>query len=204
MVRAELQACVFLDRDDTLIANADVTRHTVSPGDLFDPDLVRVLPNVPEALRLLRSLHLKLVVVTNQGGIAQGFGSHADVERVNARMRELLSREVADVDAVYFSPYRPIRDGRHGPNGPNLQFACEHPTRKPGPGMLLAAATDLGLSLPDSWMIGDAARDIQAGINAGLDPSHCLLLRSPKHDEGDFDSLLDAASFIQTALRGRA
>jgi D-glycero-D-manno-heptose 1,7-bisphosphate phosphatase len=203
MKAADERACVFLDRDDTLIANATVTRDTATPGDLFDPGLVQVLPGVCEALKLLRGHGLALVVVTNQGGIAQGFGTHADVERVNARMRELLAAEGADVDAVYFSPYRPIRDGRHGPNGPNLQYASEHHTRKPGPGMLLQAAEDLHLDLAQSWMIGDAQRDIEAGINAGLDAARCLLVNSPKQSDARFADVLAAARHIDAQLKAR-
>lgn len=196
--------CVFLDRDDTIIANERVTRHTATPGDLFDPTLVELLPGAVEGLQLLRSHGLSLVVVTNQGGIAQGFGTHADVECVNARMRELLRERGVDVDAVYFSPYRPIRDGKHGPHGPNLQYAMEHQSRKPGPGMLLQAAKEMHLDLGASWMIGDAQRDVQAGINAGLDPSRCLLIASHKHQMAGCKDLLDAARHIDARLRGEA
>lgn len=201
MGRPALRPCVFLDRDDTIIANERVTAHTSTPGDLFDPQLVELLPGAAEALRLLRTHDLALVVVTNQGGIAQGFGTHADVDRVNAKMRELLTGHGVNVDAVYYSPYRPIRDGKHGPNGPNLQFAMEHHSRKPGPGMLLQAADELGLLLENSWIIGDAQRDVDAGINAGLDPSRCLLITSPKQTHGKFDDLLAAARHIDTRLR---
>ncbi|MBU6412532.1 MAG: HAD-IIIA family hydrolase [Planctomycetes bacterium] len=198
------RACVFLDRDDTIIANESVTRHTATPGDLFDPKLVQLLPGAAEGLRILRGHGLALIVVTNQGGIAQGFGTHADVERVNTRMRELLRNQGCDVDAVYFSPYRPIRDGKHGPHGPNLQYAMEHASRKPGPGMLLQAAREHDLDLARSWMIGDARRDVEAGINAGLEASHCLLIASTKHATGGFADLLAAARHVDARLRGEA
>jgi D-glycero-D-manno-heptose 1,7-bisphosphate phosphatase len=72
------------------------------------------------------------------------------------------------VASYYFCPFHP--------KGNVPEFTREHPWRKPGGGMLHAAATDLGLTLADAWIIGDAPRDIEAGLAAGLDPAKCLLV----------------------------
>ncbi|MCC6322766.1 MAG: HAD family hydrolase [Phycisphaerales bacterium] len=166
---AQLRPAVFLDRDDTLIANREVTAGTPYPGDLFDPELVKLLPGVGEGLSALKRAGFALVVVSNQGAVARGRCTIAQVEATNARMRDAI-RSAADVelDAVYFCPYHP--------RGAAAPFDVEHAWRKPAPGMILHAAGEFGLDLSRSWMIGDAARDIEAAVNAGIAPERALLV----------------------------
>ncbi len=163
-----MRPAVFLDRDDTLIDNKDATAPTATPGDLIDPDLVRLLPGVAQACLRLQESGLPLVVFTNQGGVAQGVCSLRQVEAVNDRLRQLLRETGVELSAVYYSPNRPP------PAGLVPRFNTPHPWRKPGPGMLLAAAADLDLDLARSWCIGDAHRDVESGIAAGLAPQRCL------------------------------
>jgi len=160
---------VFLDRDDTLIANREPTASTPHPGDLIDPALVRLLPGVAAGLRRLRDAGFALVVITNQGGVARAVCRTEQVEACNRRMRDFVRAEVGvELDGVYYCPYHPM--------GTVAPFNVEHPWRKPAPGMILAAAADLGLDLSRSWMVGDAERDAQAAIAAGLDPRHTILI----------------------------
>lgn len=160
---------VFLDRDDTLIANRDVTAHSPHPGDLYHPELVRLLPGVADGLRSLRAAGFALVCITNQGAIARGHATWDQVLATNKRTRELIHLESGDdLDALYFCPYHP--------KGSVAPWNCEHPWRKPHPGMILQAAADLHLDLARSWMIGDAPRDIDAAIAAGIPRSQSLLL----------------------------
>jgi D-glycero-D-manno-heptose 1,7-bisphosphate phosphatase len=163
---------VFLDRDDTIIDNKDATAHTAHPGDLLDPGLVRLLPGAGEALAELHTARLPLIVVTNQGGVAQGYGTLRDVEAVNDRMRELLARFGVVLAGVYYSPAR--GDGVAARFRPDPRDPV--PWRKPGAGMLVTAAAELGLDLARSWMIGDAPRDVEAGVRAGLMRERCLLI----------------------------
>lgn len=149
---APVRPCVFLDRDDTLIA----CRAVVPDGDLGDPSLVRLAPGALEACRRLKRAGFALVVVTNQGGVARGRYSIQDVERVHRRVNELLA---GMIDAFRFCPFHP--------RGTVPDFAAEHPWRKPQPGMLLDASERMGLDLSRSWMIGDAPRDMEAGHGAG-------------------------------------
>lgn len=181
---------IFLDRDDTIIDNREATAHTAHPGDLLDPALVRLLPRVGEAMKLLAGTGLPLVIITNQGGIAQGIATHADVEAVNDRVREILTGIGVRITAIYYSPNREVKDG------PRNAFNSPHAWRKPNPGMLLAAAEELDIDLARSWMVGDAPRDVEAGIRAGLDPKRCLLIG------GDFD-LFVAAETITTSCEPR-
>ncbi len=157
-----MRPAVFLDRDDTLIDNA---------GDLADPSLVRLLPGALEACERLAGAGLTLVVVSNQGVVARGGGTLRDVEATNDRVRALLTPPHARrplAEAFYFCPFHP--------RGTVERFASEHPWRKPAPGMILAAADELGLDLPRSWFVGDAERDIRAAIAAGIPPPRAILI----------------------------
>lgn len=181
---------VFLDRDDTLIANQEVTAGTPHPGDLCDPALVRLLPGVASGLRRLHDAGFALVVVSNQGCIARGVGTIEQVEACNRRMRDLLRAEAGvELDGVYYCPYHP--------KGTVAPFNIEHPWRKPAPGMILAAAEDLGLDLSRSWMFGDSERDAEAAIAAGITPSRALLIMtSPAAHAITFASFKAAAAAI--------
>ncbi len=157
---------VFLDRDDTLVECRSLPAPAPpgAPGDLVDPALVRLLPGVRDALGRLHGAGFALVVVSNQGCVARGAATVRRVEEVNARVAALLAP--VPIAAFYFCPFHP--------KGSVPGYAHEHPWRKPAPGMILAAARDLSLDLPGSWLIGDAPRDVEAGLNAGLAPRRCL------------------------------
>ncbi len=189
-----MRPAVFLDRDDTLVDNHRATADTPHPGDLIDPALVRLLPGVGAACAALAA-RFPLVVVTNQGGIAQGLCTHDDVEAVHDRMRELLRPFGVRLAGVYYAPHRPP------PAGVVPPYNAPHPWRKPGPGMLQAAARDLGLDLSRSWLIGDAARDIEAGLAAGLPRAQCLRIAPPgsSPEPGWFADLAEAADHVLRA-----
>jgi len=100
----------------------------------------------------------------------------AQVERVNDRMRELLAKEGARLDALYYCPFHP--------RGVVPRFTREDSWRKPGPGMILTAARELDLDISRSWAAGDMARDIEAAINAGIDKSRAIRLHAVGPQEG--------------------
>lgn len=141
---------IFLDRDDTLIAD---------PGYINDPDQVQLLDGVPEALKAFRRLGFRLVLVTNQSAVARGIITEEQLQGIHERLETLLAQQSADLDRIYYCPYHP--DG----NVKKYRRASED--RKPRPGMLLRAAKDMKLKLEDSWCIGDRPSDIQAGVEAG-------------------------------------
>lgn len=178
-----MRPAVFLDRDDTLIANRELTARSDHPGDLCDPALVRLLPGVAEGLAALQRAGFALVIVSNQGCIARGVCTVEQVEACNARLRDLARAEAGiEFDGVYYCPYHP--------RGAVAPFNIEHHWRKPAPGMLLAAAKDLGLDLSRSWLIGDAQRDADAAMAAGIDRERCIIIPA---DAPDF---LAAAALI--------
>jgi len=182
------RVAVFLDRDGTLIDDVPY---------LSDPAKVRLLPEVPEALRLLASAGYRLIVVTNQSGIGRGYYTEHDMHRVNDEMIRQMSESGLYLDGLYYCPVAPGSGGRSG---------GEDPRRKPGPGMLLEAAQDLHLDLARSWMVGDMISDVQAGENAGCQGS--ILLRRPGssrleetqgHPGASAANLLEAARMILDA-----
>ena len=142
---------LFLDRDGVI--NEEV-------GYLYLPADVRFVEGIFSLCSTARSLGYRLVVVTNQSGIARGYYSPADFEALMQWMRAEFRREGVVLDAVYHCPYHP----EHGVG----VYRRESEDRKPGPGMLLRAARDLGLDLAASVMIGDRCGDVGAANAAGL------------------------------------
>jgi D-glycero-D-manno-heptose 1,7-bisphosphate phosphatase len=185
--RRETTPAIFLDRDDTLNANATLPPEAfpATRGDLFRPEFVRLLPGVFEACARLVRAGFTLVAITNQACVARASASVREVEMTNDRLRELLTHGGRPLlRAVYAAP--------HHPEALDEFFRGDHSWRKPSPGMLLAAARELDLDLGRSWVIGDAGRDIEAGLNAGLPAERCLRVGP----EGDFPGLPDAADHI--------
>src|SRR5207248_4133814 len=113
---------------------------------------------VAEGLRLLQALGYRLVIVTNQSGIARGKYTEADMHRFNGHLLEQLRLEGVKIVGLYYCPYHP--DGQGG-------YRCDSELRKPAPGMLLQAARELDLDLSRSFAIGDKKSDVLAGQAAG-------------------------------------
>jgi D-glycero-D-manno-heptose 1,7-bisphosphate phosphatase len=137
-----LAKAVFLDRDGTLIHNVPYCS---------DPAKVQVLPGVTQSLKQLRVHGFKLVIVTNQSGIGRGYFEEETFWKVQTAFEQQVGSDI--IDATY--------------------FCADHPNeatdrRKPGPGMLIEAARDLGLDLASCFMIGDSESDVEAGIRAGV------------------------------------
>jgi D-glycero-D-manno-heptose 1,7-bisphosphate phosphatase len=123
----------------------------VDPGYPSKPEQVQLLAGVKEGLTSLRSAGFTLVIVTNQSGIGRGFFTETDFWAVQTRLGSLLGEDL--ISTTYFCPDHPEKASHR---------------RKPGPGMLLEAARDLDITLGESFMIGDKASDIEAGLNAGI------------------------------------
>lgn len=183
-----MRPAVFIDRDDTLNVNTDLPAQAWGKGrrgDLLNPAFVRLLPGALEACVRLRDAGFTLVVYTNQSGVAFGSGTLRDVDATNARLDELLTVEGQGlIEAFYSSPCHP--------EGTCEPFNCVHDWRKPGSGMIVAAAVELDIDLDRSWIVGDHARDREAGIAAGIAPQRALKI-GPGQPHVD---LAEAADFI--------
>ena len=142
---------VFLDRDGTLIEEVHY---------LSDPARLRLLPGAAGAVRALRAGGFACVIVTNQSAIGRGMITEAQLHVIHDELNRQLAAQGAAVDAIYFCP-----DAPSPADDDPAQVMCSE--RKPGPGMLLRAARELGLELAASWSVGDMLRDLQAGHCAG-------------------------------------
>jgi histidinol-phosphate phosphatase family protein len=138
----EQSPAVFVDRDGTLIDDADYCS---------DPKQVEVIKGVPEALRKLKRAGYKIIVITNQSGIGRGFFTVDQYRAVEAEVARQIGPEL--IDATYFCP-----------DVPGKPSQC----RKPAPGMVLQAARENHIDLGRSFLIGDKEIDAECAHNAGV------------------------------------
>jgi D-glycero-D-manno-heptose 1,7-bisphosphate phosphatase len=141
---------VFLDRDGTLVH----PRHYPSR-----PEELILYDGIGADLRALQEAGFRLVVITNQSGLARGLFTEDDLRLMHDHLERELARSGVRIDGIYYCPHHP--DG----SVPDLAIRCD--CRKPQPGLLLRAAADLGLDLARSWFIGDILDDCEAGNRAG-------------------------------------
>lgn len=152
---------LFLDRDGTFIE--------LVPW-LHRADEVVPVPGAFESLAEAARAGLRVVVVTNQSGIGRSYYGWDDFARVQERVIGLAEAAGGRIDAVYACPALP---------------GSGAPCRKPAPGMLQAAASDLGIDLRRSWIVGDSASDLEAGHRAGLARGWLVPTGYGARDRGD-------------------
>lgn len=141
---------VFLDRDGTLIEHYDY---------ITEVSQVKLLPRTAEPLRRLKDRGYRLVMVTNQSGVARGMLTEKKLLEIHDYLKSLLAEQGVYLDQIYYCPYHP--------EGVVEKYRRDSELRKPQPGMMKLAARDLDIDLARSWLIGDDDRDILAGQAAG-------------------------------------
>ena len=141
----------FLDRDGVI---------NIDHGYVFRRENFTFVPGVLEGARRLHLLGFTLVVITNQSGIGRGLYGVSEFEQLTAWMKAQFERAGAPLAGVYYCPHHPTEAAGE------YQRVCE--CRKPAPGMLLAAARELGLSLGTSVLFGDKESDLLAARAAGV------------------------------------
>lgn len=141
--KARKNIAVFLDRDGTV----NVERNYVSRlGDF------QLLPGVGRAIRALNRAGVRVLVASNQSGVARGYLTLGTLGRMTEKMLKGLKRQGARLDAVYYCPYHPDEGSIY---------------RKPEIGMALEAKKRFGLDLGRCFVVGDARSDIEFGRNMG-------------------------------------
>jgi len=153
-----MNRAVFLDRDGTV--NEEV-------GYLHKLDELRLIPGAGAAIKRLNEAGLKVVLVTNQSGIARGYFSESQLHDIHVRLEQMLSSEGARLDAIYYCP--------HHPSAGNSHYTRDCDCRKPGTGLIDRAARDLEIDVRQSFVVGDKWSDVELGQRAG---AHSILVRT--------------------------
>jgi D-glycero-D-manno-heptose 1,7-bisphosphate phosphatase len=173
---------IFLDRDGVMIEEVD---------HLHRPEDVVLAEGAADLIRSANAQAVPIVVVTNQAGIGRGLYDWAAFEAVVDRMVGLFREQAAAIDAIYACPFHPDAA---------VPYAHpSHPSRKPNPGMLLQAASELHLELAASWLIGDTASDIRAARAAGLAGAVHVLTGHGRAERADVLGLSDDAFEVRLA-----
>ncbi len=188
-----LDRCVFLDRDGTI--NEEVNY-------LSRPDQLRLVAGAAEAIKRLKHAGLKVVIITNQAGVARGYFSEPALQQIHLELEKMLRAQDAHIDAIYYCPHHPTA----GIGVYKIDCNC----RKPKPGLLERAARELNLDLRQSFIVGDKPADLKAGDTVGC---RTILVRTGYGLEsenelagGEFqpdhiaDDLLEAARWILQSL----
>jgi D-glycero-D-manno-heptose 1,7-bisphosphate phosphatase len=149
---------VFIDRDGTLNVEKDY---------LYKISDFEFVPGAPEAVRLLNEHGFKVIVISNQSGIARGFYTPNDVHILHDHIQRELRKEKAHIDAFFYCP--------HHPEGAIEEFRKDCECRKPKPGMVLKAVEKFKLALEDCFVVGDHLSDVK--LKAEL-PIKAILVRT--------------------------
>lgn len=146
-----MEKAFFLDRDGVIIEDANY---------LSKPEQLRLIPGAAEGIKLIREHGYKVIVVSNQSGIARGYFTFDDLAKVEKALAAMLEEKGAKVDAWYYCP--------HHEKGKIAEYAVKCTCRKPLPGLVLKGAEEHNIDLEKSAMIGDKLSDVQCAVNAGI------------------------------------
>jgi len=146
-----MNKAVFLDRDGVITEEPPYYAHKI--------DQLELIPKSAEAIRLLNKNGFKVIIISNQSGVARGYYHEKDIQIYNNEMKRQLEEKGAHIDAIYYCP--------HHPEATIKEYRIDCDCRKPKPGMLKLAEKDLNLDLKCSFLVGDKMSDIEAGYRAG-------------------------------------
>jgi len=141
---------VFIDRDGTL--NEEVNY-------LSQAEKVRILPNAIEGIKLLKEAGFKIIVISNQSGVARGYFTEEDVQLINSKINELIMQSGANIDGFYYCP--------HHPEGAVDKYRRVCQCRKPESSLFLQAAAQKNIDIKKSFIVGDKLSDIQMSESLG-------------------------------------
>jgi len=146
-----MNKAVFLDRDGTV---------TEEVGYLSDLTMLRLLPGAGTAIKKMNQAGFKVILVTNQSGVARGLFPETLVQEAHARLAEMLAQEGARLDGIFYCP--------HHPNAGTSHYTMVCDCRKPETGLIDRAAREFDIDLNESVMVGDKWIDVELGQKAGM------------------------------------
>ena len=146
-----MNSAVFLDRDGTV---------TEEVGYLTSLDMLKLIRGAGTAIKRLNEAGYKVVLVTNQSGVARGYFPESLVDDAHGLLRRMLMDDGALLDGIYYCP--------HHPTAGNEKYTIVCDCRKPETGLLDRAAKDLAIDLKRSFMVGDKWSDVELGHRAGM------------------------------------
>lgn len=147
---ANSSIAVFLDRDGTVIQERGYLNH---------PDALELISGAADAVALLNRSGFKIIVVSNQSGVARGYFPEDLLQSLHQKMSALLAKRGARLDAIYYCPHHPCA------GEPPYRKDCD--CRKPKTGMLERAAEEFPIDVAQSYLVGDKMSDMQTAKNAG-------------------------------------
>jgi D-glycero-D-manno-heptose 1,7-bisphosphate phosphatase len=178
-----IKRAIFLDRDGVIVED---TGYISSPEELIlFTDVIPVLKKLQHSFRL--------IVVTNQSGIARGYFTEEDLFEINERVIQMLADYGVGLDAIYYCPHHP----KVGKDEYRIECEC----RKPKPGLLQLAAEEFGIELDKSFLIGDQETDIQAGRAMGIKTIKINRNDREPPDESGADYIINTFSEVSNIIK---
>ena len=161
----------FLDRDGTI---------NIDTGYVGDPNRLELLPSAAEAIKMMNDAGYLVIVISNQSGVARGYFTVQDIEKVNNRLNEMLKEKGAHIDAFYYCP--------HLPDGVVKEYTMECECRKPQLGLFKQAIKDFNLDPKICYACGDKPRDVEGLVKLGVPTSHLGII-DRERKKGHFENM---------------
>jgi D-glycero-D-manno-heptose 1,7-bisphosphate phosphatase len=149
---SSLRKAVFLDRDGVLNQDPPHYAHSL--------DQMVMIPQVDDAVKLLKDHGYFLVIISNQSGVARGYYPEEQVAIFNEALLKEIRKKGGDIDVIYYCP--------HHPDATIEKYRMDCSCRKPKPGMILQATKTYDIDLKRSFFVGDKTTDVETGKNAGV------------------------------------
>jgi D-glycero-D-manno-heptose 1,7-bisphosphate phosphatase len=149
--KTSVNKAVFLDRDGTI---------NVEKNYLYKPEDFEFILGVPKAIESLNRSGYKVIVISNQSGVARGYYSEDDLLFLHEYIERKLAAENARIDAFYYCPHHPLATVE--------KYRVDCNCRKPKPGLFERAIKDFDVDITKSWAVGDRMRDVKPALNLGI------------------------------------